>query len=245
MCRSLGWEQALNKVQAGDLLHAAAYIKPNNEGGIVELWLADYPNQRTAVSYAPNANLTRVPLTLSIPPEARNQSASLMLNIAGTPLTLPSVYLIGNTPPPTSITVTPQYAINATFGEPAFAKLLGYDIAYPTKQDIFLILYWKTLRPTTQSYKLFTHITQADGFVVAQRDSLPMQGQRPTTTWRQGELIVDPYDIPITDTPQGSYTLVIGFYDPTTGIRLGPVKNTAGDIMANDQMRLRAVEVVK
>ncbi len=240
-----GWEQALNKVRVGDVLHAAAYIKPNNEGGIVELWLADFPNQRTAASYAPNAHLSRVPLTLPIPPEAYNQSTSVMLNISGTPLTLPSIYLIGNSPPPAPITVTPQHAISATFGEPAFAELLGYDIAYPTKQDVFLILYWKTIQTPTQSYKIFTHLTQPDGFVVAQRDSLPMQGQRPTTTWRQGEIIVDPYHIPITDTPQGSYTLVIGFYDGTTGIRLGPVKDGIGEVMANDQMRLGAVEVVK
>jgi len=240
-----GWEQALNKVQAGDLLHTAAYIKPNNEGGSVELWLADFPHQRTSATYPPNANLTRVPLTLPIPPEAHNQSTSLMLNIAGTQIMLRPIYLIGNTPPPVTLTVTPQHAISATFGEPPFVELLGYDIAYPTQEHILLTLYWKTIRTPTQSYKIFTHLTQPDGFVVAQRDNLPMQGERPTTTWRQAELIVDPYHIPITDAPQGAYTLVIGFYDATTGIRLGPVKNGTGDVMANDQMRLGAVEVVK
>ena len=48
-----------------------------------------------------------------------------------------------------------------------------------------------------------------------------MNATRPTTGWAAGEVIVDPYEIPVhPDAPPGRYVIEIGMYDPVTGERL-------------------------
>jgi hypothetical protein len=46
----------------------------------------------------------------------------------------------------------------------------------------------------------------------------------PTTCWRPGEFVTDPYDIPLdSDTPPGDYILEVGMYYLPTGERLSVV----------------------
>ncbi|MGB0384468.1 MAG: glycosyltransferase family 39 protein [Ardenticatenaceae bacterium] len=246
----VGWEQPLNKVRAGDLLHVAAYIRQENSGGRLEFWLANLPERRTTINLPAANGLVRVPLTLPIPPEATSQTSQLKVKLAEAEGTMGKVQLIGGNPMPPPSDVSPQQSIRATFGEPPLIELLGYDLALPSGENLLasdmsarLTLYWQTIRTPPLSYKVFTHLVNKQGQVSAQRDDYPLQGNRPTTSWRKGELIVDRYDIPLTETPQGSYTLVIGFYDPTTGLRLKPVKNVIKRDMANDQMVLGTVEI--
>ena len=104
-------------------------------------------------------------------------------------------------------------------------------------------LYWQALDTPPLSYKVFTHLVNASGQVVAQRDDFPVRGTRPTTTWVPDETVVDTYDIPLPpDLATGQYTLVVGFYDPTTNNRLGPVKDHADVPQADDQLPLGPIE---
>jgi hypothetical protein len=64
-------------------------------------------------------------------------------------------------------------------------------------------------------------LLSADGQVMAQSDALPAQGQRPTTTWRPGEYVVDAH--PLIFHPEaapGEGTLIAGMYDASTQQRL-------------------------
>ena len=279
----IGWEQALHKVRAGDQLHAAAYVKQENSGGTLELWLADLPQGRTTINLPPNNGLIRVPLTLPISPEASSHTTPLIVKLADAESPIGKVELIGHEPMSPFSDVSPEHAITATFGEPPLVQLLGYDLDFPSDESFRapfgfgapfgrhltgmparltgmparltsmrarltgmparLTLYWQTIDTPSLSYKVFTHLINSQGQVTAQRDNIPVQADRPTTTWRRGEIIVDRYEIPLTEAPQGSYTLVIGFYDATTGIRLHPVKNATGSEMANDQMVLGTVKI--
>ena len=70
-----------------------------------------------------------------------------------------------------------------------------------------------------------------------------MNGRRPTTGWRPGEVIIDAYAMPIAaNAPAGVYTLEIGLYDPITGARL-PVVDESGTAVADHVVLETAVTV--
>jgi mannosyltransferase len=82
-------------------------------------------------------------------------------------------------------------------------------------------LLWKAEEIPAANYKVFVHVVDGQGRVTAQRDSEPLAGERPTTSWQPGEVIEDNYGILIPPgTPPGSYRLLAGMYDPADGARL-------------------------
>jgi hypothetical protein len=94
----------------------------------------------------------------------------------------------------------------------------GYRIGSRTLRPgdtLDLTLVWRAAQgPTTDHWKVFTHLLDASSLVVAQRDAEPADNLRPTTSWQRGEQIQDNYGIAIPeDLPAGSYTLEIGMYD--------------------------------
>jgi len=119
----------------------------------------------------------------------------------------------------------------ARFGD-AIA-LAGYTI---TKNDdgLDLTLYWRADRPPDDDLKVFVHITDVAGNIIAQRDRLPADGARPTLTWVAGEIIADHYHFP---PDAAGHTVWTGLYNPLTGKRL-PV--TGGNLPVSDN-RLQIV----
>ena len=89
---------------------------------------------------------------------------------------------------------------------------------------------------------MFAHLLDGEGRLVAQQDSEPSGGNRPTTTWMAGETITDRLGILI---PQnlaaGEYQLVVGIYHPDTGERL-TVHDASGSTMG-DGIMLTTVQV--
>ena len=102
--------------------------------------------------------------------------------------------------------------------------LAGYDLAadrIAPGDTIDLTLYWHPQGRLTQSLKVFAHLVGPDGKILAQRDSIPVEGARPTTGWRPGEYIADPIRIAVPRTAApGRYELRVGLYDPITDERL-------------------------
>ncbi len=69
------------------------------------------------------------------------------------------------------------------------------------------------MTPPTANYTVFVHYLAHDDFTTLGHDTQPT---RPTTTWKNGETIVDARLIPVPpDMPQGEYRLDIGLYDET------------------------------
>ena len=85
-------------------------------------------------------------------------------------------------------------------------------------------LRWRALAPIQQRYKVFLQLLGPGDRLIAQRDSEPAGGSRPTSTWQAGDVIEDNYGllIPLA-TPPGEYRLIAGMYDATNGQRL-PVR---------------------
>lgn len=84
-----------------------------------------------------------------------------------------------------------------------------------------LVLYWTAeARPATD-LTTFVHLVSgtADtgGDRVAQRDSQPGSGRRPTGGWRAGDFVGDVYEVAIPPgTPPGTYRVLVGMYDLAT-----------------------------
>jgi hypothetical protein len=109
-------------------------------------------------------------------------------------------------------------------------------------ETVPLTLFWQARQPIAQNLKVFVHLLSAEGSLIAQRDSEPVAGQRPTSTWAPGESIVDRYGILLPgDLPAGDYQLVAGLYDPATGARLPVVARTGG--AATDSLPLGTISV--
>ena len=73
---------------------------------------------------------------------------------------------------------------------------------------------WSTDAGLSARYKVFLQLLNAEGVLVAQRDSEPGAGSAPTTSWPVGELVTDNHALRIPSSlPAGSYRLIVGLYD--------------------------------
>jgi len=125
--------------------------------------------------------------------------------------------------------------VDAVFGD--MIRLRGYHLfpEQPTSDSTLQVtLEWETSAPVKTSYKVFAQLLDDRQRIVGQNDSEPAGGRYPTNTWEPDEAVIDRRGILIAEgTPAGGYTLLIGLYDPITGLRL-PLEldgNPAGDAL--------------
>ena len=100
-----------------------------------------------------------------------------------------------------------------------------------------VVLYWHGGK-IENDFHVFVHLTEADGRVVAQNDSVPVEGTYPTSAWKPGELIVDSYEIK-TDAA-GVFQIVTGMYDPNTNVRV-PAFSPGGARYSDDRVLLTPI----
>jgi hypothetical protein len=132
------------------------------------------------------------------------------------------------------------YTIEKTdrlFSRPAFdvpvqttfsglAVLEGFSVGQTVispDEKLDLTLVWRVLHTPGASYRVFTHLLNADGKVIAQQDGFPANNTRLTTGWVPDEYIVDPYALeflPEGKDYRGPAHLEVGFYNPDTGERV-------------------------
>ena len=84
-----------------------------------------------------------------------------------------------------------------------------------------LELTWQADRPIRADYRVFVHLVDGAGRLVAQHDAVPGTGSRPTVSWKVGETVPDRHGLlmPAPGSP-GTLHLRLGLYDPQTGQRL-------------------------
>ncbi len=131
----------------------------------------------------------------------------------------------------------PEVKSGARFGE--HITLDGYALPTPQLQpgDILQLgLFWRTDARLIDRYKVFVHVLDTNGKIIAQTDREPGGGLNPTTAWETDGLMVDRYGVLIPeDTPPGTYQVEIGLYG-FDGTRL-PVSE------GGDALVVRPVEV--
>lgn len=115
-----------------------------------------------------------------------------------------------------------QYPLEAQLGDAI--QFLGYDLGgdeFRPGETIHLTLYWRALAEMEISYTVFTHLLDTEHRIWGQKDSIPARGEAPTTSWVEGEVIRDDYEIAVDpQVPLGEYAIEIGMYEAGTGQRL-------------------------
>lgn len=123
--------------------------------------------------------------------------------------------------------------VDASFGE--VARLVGYRLDRSNAQpggEIVLTLIWQALQPTSDSYKVFTHLYDSQNALVGQHDSEPA-GDAPTSSWLTGEYIVDRHVLPIDPSATGPLHFGVGLYHSETLQRL-PAFDANGTRLPDD-----------
>ncbi|MGH2461839.1 MAG: hypothetical protein ACRDIY_23535, partial [Chloroflexota bacterium] len=102
--------------------------------------------------------------------------------------------------------------------------VLGYQVNTDRPragQTLELTLIWRAEQAIDHDYTVFTHLIDAKQNQAAGNDSMPLNGQYPTSTWLAGEDVVDPHPIVLpTGLAPGQYHLAFGLYDAKTLRRL-------------------------
>ncbi|MBN1579505.1 MAG: glycosyltransferase family 39 protein [Anaerolineae bacterium] len=125
-------------------------------------------------------------------------------------------------------------------------ELLGYDlegVSVHPGEVVSCTLYWRALQEISQNYTVFNHLVAADGQTWGQWDNQPQKGGLPTTRWVPGQVVADPYQIPVSaDAPAGPLQLQTGMYDALTMTRLA-VRDENGHVIG-DHVPLVEIDVV-
>jgi hypothetical protein len=112
-------------------------------------------------------------------------------------------------------------------GDPLFGGMIvlqGYRVDSPAPkagQRLRLTLVWRAERSVPTDFTVFTHLVDANQNQTAGRDSMPLDGQYPTSYWLPGEQVIDVYDLAIPpDAASGPHHLAVGLYDAKSLQRL-------------------------
>ncbi len=90
-------------------------------------------------------------------------------------------------------------------------------------------LTWQGLAEMGQDYTVFVQVLDAADRIVGQVDAWPVQGTFPTSQWRPGQVVTDPYVVELApELPPGDYRVIVGLYLLATGQRL-PVVDESGN----------------
>jgi hypothetical protein len=138
---------------------------------------------------------------------------------------------------------SPDHRVSLAFGEEI--ELIGYDLAERVAPGdrLRVALHWHALRPVPRDYKVFVHLFDVSGQLVAQDDSVPVNWSYPTTSWQPGEYIRDEHVLLMDPSlARGDYALYVGLYDAVTGER--PVVHDAErGALRESRVLLQSVQV--
>jgi hypothetical protein len=93
------------------------------------------------------------------------------------------------------------------------------DVAAPGS-SLAVELIWTTEQRVNTPYKVFVHLVDANGAVLAQHDGVPGAGRYPVDQWSVGETVHDRHGILMPAALSGDLALRVGLYDPATGARV-------------------------
>lgn len=120
-------------------------------------------------------------------------------------------------------------------------ELIGYRIdALPTgSQALQLTLWWRGVRPATEDWTAFFHITPSANHaeLVGQLDHAITDHEYPPTVWAAGEVVQEQVQISAAKLQAGSYAVWMGMYAPVTQLRAA-IKAGPGVVVDNRALLL-------
>ena len=120
--------------------------------------------------------------------------------------------------------------LGARFGDAIVLESAAVSrVAEPAGDILQVTLQWRALSVPAQDYVVFVHAVDAAGQLLAQRDSPPVGGYRPTSAWDPGDEVRDRLGVRLPPSRQGGgLVLRIGLYSPQDGRRLAVAGAPAG-----------------
>jgi hypothetical protein len=130
----------------------------------------------------------------------------------------------------------------ARFGESI--RLVAFELDPPVMHPsgvLDLTLYWESDAPARSDYVVLVEIIGPSGARDAYKERAPVDGARPTTSWRTGEIIIDRYRLALSGQGHaGFYRVWVGMLDPDGGMQRLPVF-VNGERLEGDAIRLDMV----
>ncbi len=113
--------------------------------------------------------------------------------------------------------VQPEVSVGARFGD--HILLDGYDVSLAEDGPgdgayrIGLFLYWEATGKIAESYKVFVHVTDESGTLIAQDDGVPVLWSYPTNRWEPGQAAVDFHTVRLpAEVREGAISIHLGMY---------------------------------
>ncbi len=200
--------------QATDAIRSAFSLTASLKNGQSEtaIWGGKPINNTYPVSQWARGEILADHVRWIVPREQPAGTYSLILSSDNISLTLGSIKISGMPrlfDPPVISHVT-----NVNFGNKI--AIYGYNI-HTDNGNLSLEIIWKTLDNMDTDYKVFVHLVDRSGVILAQRDAMPQTDSYPTSLWLPGEYVVDTYELPVA---ASGYQLQVGLYDPDSAVRL-------------------------
>ena len=172
---------------------------------LLRLNAPDVPTQEIIAPLSASAHpVQRDWRVFTIPHEAQSGTATLTLADGMPILTFEVVHR-----PTLMERPTLAYALDAPFEQAI--TLVGMDLEHVgVNHEVTLV--WQAHAPLPTDYTVFVQALDANGQLIAQSDQTPSQGERPTTTWREDEYIVDRHTLTL-PANQTHWRLIAGMYD--------------------------------
>jgi Dolichyl-phosphate-mannose-protein mannosyltransferase len=90
-----------------------------------------------------------------------------------------------------------------------------------TAQGLEVRYRWRCLKPTSRDYWCFTHIVDQQGKIAGYLDHAIVEGEPPTSLWREGDVAIETLLFRLSDTREtGPYQLRLGLFHRASGDRL-------------------------
>ncbi len=106
-------------------------------------------------------------------------------------------------------------AVDQRFGDNIFLRSFALSAQDIQPGDLLQAqLIWTADERPSIRYKVFLHLLNADGLLIAQRDTEPAGGVAMTISWQPEMPVIDNHGLQIPgDLPAGEYRLTVGLYD--------------------------------
>jgi hypothetical protein len=122
-----------------------------------------------------------------------------------------------------------ERALGTRFGDAI--DLVGVsptDLSAHPGKTLDLTLHWRAEARPAVDYTVSVQLLDSAGKLVAQRDAMPVNNTRPTSSWTSGDDVLDPIALPLpSGLSPGNYRLIAVLYDQPTGHRLTTQGNGA------------------
>lgn len=101
--------------------------------------------------------------------------------------------------------------------ESLFIPIEQAPIPLKNGQQVRVTLYWEALADLDAERTVSVRISDENGWLIAQHDSMPVDGNIPTSWWQEGQVLRDVYYLEIpADAPPGNFSLDLVLYDTYT-----------------------------